>query len=435
MSITQDSYASTFGFDFLPDGNVCSPKGISAVGVHAGFRKNASKPDLALIVADDIASAAATFTQNLFCAAPVSFSKSQLEATSGSPSYGSAKAIVINSGNANAATGEKGMEACAEEAELVSEAIDCDKKDVLVASTGVIGVQLPMEPFVEGLKAAESCLSRDGGHEAALAIMTTDTVPKECAVRFDGSTLGYPDIEFTIGGMAKGSGMIMPNMATMISVITTDAPIKANHAYDLLKQAVDGSFNKVTVDSDTSTNDTCFLLATGDAVKAMDASYDPQPFEPGTKAYETFALALKQVCVALARAMAKDGEGATRLVNVHVKGARDAEDADIAARTVANSPLVKTAIAGRDANWGRIAAALGRSGAHFSQENVNIDILGIPVCRRGLALDFDEDEALRRFESSEVDIMCDLGEGDSSTNVWTCDLTHDYVSINGDYRT
>lgn len=435
MSIIEDSYASKFGFEFIEDGGVSAPLGILASGVHAGFRKNTSKQDLALVVSEDIASAAATFTQNIFCAAPVRFSKEQLASTSGSPSYGSCRAVVINSGNANAATGEAGLAACSEEAQLVASAIGCDAHDVLVASTGVIGVQLPMEPFKDGVKTASEALSPDGGHDAALAIMTTDTVPKECAVKFDGTELGYPGTVFTIGGMAKGSGMIMPNMATMISVITTDAPIKPNVAYRLLKKAVDGSFNKVTVDSDTSTNDTCFLLATGKAVKKDTEFPEAQQFEPGTKAYDAFARALEQVCVALARAMAKDGEGATRLLNVFVKGAKDAHDADIAARTVANSPLVKTAIAGRDANWGRIAAALGRSGASFSQEDVNIDILGIPVCREGLALDFDEDEALRRFESPEIDIVCDLGAGDSSTCVWSCDLTHDYISINGDYRT
>lgn len=435
MSIIEDSYASKFGFEFVADGGVATPLGILASGVHAGFRKNVSKQDLALVVSEDVASAAATFTQNVFCAAPVRFSKDQLASTSGSPSYGSCRAVIINSGNANAATGEAGLSACAKEAQLVADAIGCDTHDVLIASTGVIGVQLPMQPFIDGVEIANSTLSRDGGHDAALAIMTTDTVPKECAVKFGGAEFGYPGTEFTIGGMAKGSGMIMPNMATMISVITTDAPIKPNVAYQLLKKAVDGSFNKVTVDSDTSTNDTCFLLATGKAVQQDTEFPDAQPFEPGTKAYDAFEQALEQVCVALARAMAKDGEGATRLLNVFVNGAKDAHDADIAARTVANSPLVKTAIAGHDANWGRIAAALGRSGASFSQEDVNIDILGIPVCRAGLALDFNEDEALRRFESPEIDIVCDLGAGDASTCVWSCDLTHDYISINGDYRT
>lgn len=434
MSIEEDSYASKFGFEYIKDGNVATPKGIKASGVHAGFRKNATKPDLALVVTDDVASVAATFTQNVFCAAPVSFSKKQLISTSGSPSYGSCRAIVINSGNANAATGDAGMNACQQEAELVADAIGCDPKDVLIASTGVIGVQLPIQPFETGLQDAHDNLSVDGGHDAASAIMTTDTVPKECAVKFDGSEFGYPETTFTIGGMAKGSGMIMPNMATMISVITTDVPIKPNYAYDLLKQAVNKTFNKITVDSDTSTNDTCFLVATGKAA-TNEENENAVPFEPTTKAYETFSCALEQVCATLARAMAKDGEGATRLLNVYVKGARDARDADIAARTVANSPLVKTAIAGHDANWGRIAAALGRSGAAFKQENVNIDILGIPVCRNGLALEFDESEALDRFESPEIDIMCDLGEGSGETTIWSCDLTHDYISINGDYRT
>lgn len=435
MSITTDSYASKFGFEFIEDGSVSSPRGISASGVHAGFRKNTSKQDLALVVSEDLASAAATFTQNIFCAAPVRFSKDQFYRNSGSYSWGSCRAIVINSGNANAATGDLGLETCLKEAELVSDAIGCSADDVLIASTGVIGLQLPMDPFICGLPEASASLSSNGGHDAALAIMTTDTQPKECAVKIDGSVFGYEGITFTIGGMAKGSGMIMPNMATMISVITTDAPIKPNDAYAMLKRAVDHTFNKITVDSDTSTNDTCFFLATGEAIKDFDDLDGAQPFVSGTEAYEAFSLALEQVCATLARAMAKDGEGATRLVNVYVNGAKDDDDADAAARTVANSPLVKTAIAGRDANWGRIAAALGRSGAAFRQEDVDIDIMGIPVCRAGLALDFDEDEALKRFESPEIDIVCNLGAGNSSTCVWTCDLTHDYISINADYRT
>ncbi len=435
MSIVEDSYAQKYGFAYIEGGNVASPLGIQASGVHAGFRKNESKLDLALVVADDLASVAATFTQNVFCAAPVQFCKEQLQAASGCASYGSCRAILINSGNANAATGEIGLASCRKEANLLAEALACDSQDVLVASTGVIGVQLPMQSFEVGIPKAKGKLACEGGHDAALAIMTTDLHPKECAVSFEGSKFGYGDAIFTIGGMAKGSGMIMPNMATMISVLTCDVPIKPTYAYAALKKAVGKSFNKVTVDSDTSTNDSCFLLATGSAAKGSNNEGQAQPFEPGTLAFETFSLALEQVCVTLARAMARDGEGATKLVNVTVKGAKDEHDADLAARTVANSPLVKTAIAGHDANWGRIAAALGRSGATFDQFDVDIDILGIPVCRSGLALDFDESLALSRFESPEIDILCDLGAGEESTTIWTCDLTHGYISINGDYRT
>lgn len=429
MSIVNDPYAEEYGFAFLPGGGVSSARGFKASGIHAGFRKNASKPDLALVVADEPCAAAAAFTRNVFCAAPVQFSKAQLTASSGSASYGCMRAVAINSGNANAATGDSGLEVCAAEAGVVAQAVGCPTSEVLVASTGVIGVQLPLKPFEEGLPQAVSALSHDGGADAALAIMTTDTRPKECAVSFDGAPFGYQGSTFTVGGMAKGSGMIMPNVATMIAVLTTDAPVKEADLYAALRGAVDASFNKVTVDSDTSTNDTCMLLASGAAAPGAE------PFEPGTQAYIMFERALSQVCVALARAMAADGEGATKLVDVTVSGAATPGDADAAARTVANSPLVKTAIAGHDANWGRIAAALGRSGASFAQERVDIDIMGMPVCRDGLALAFDEDEALRRFEASEIAIDVDLHAGDHSTTVWTCDMTHDYISINADYRT
>ena len=259
--------------------------------------------------------------------------------------------------------------------------------------------------------------------------MTTDTKPKEFAVTFSGSGLGYDGCVFTVGGMAKGSGMIMPNMATMISVITTDAPVAANHLHKALSKAVGISFNKITVDSDTSTNDSCFLLASGAA-----APQGAVCMQPGTPAFDAFENALRTVCVALAREMAVDGEGATRLITVNVAGAANPEDADKAARTVANSPLVKTAVYGHDANWGRIAAALGRSGATFSQGNAAIDIMGLPVCRKGLTVEFDEDEALRRFEEPEVVIDVDLGVGNCATTMWTCDFSHEYVTINGDYR-
>ena len=229
--------------------------------------------------------------------------------------------------------------------------------------------------------------------------------------------------------MTKGSGMIMPNMATMIAILATDAPVLPRDLRAALKRAVDASFNKVTVDSDTSTNDSCFMMASGQAVPPGSA-----PFAPDTPAFERFEAALAAVCESLARQMAADGEGATRLVTVHVAGAATDADADKAARAVANSPLVKTAICGHDANWGRIAAALGKSGARFRQEDAAIDIMGLPVCRGGLTVEFDEDEALRRFERPEVVIDVDLGAGDARTTVWTCDFTHEYITINGDYR-
>ena len=419
---TAEHYAD---LPFLPGGGVASAKGFKAAGIHAGFRADPERLDFALVAADQPAACAAVFTTNVFCSAPVTVSKEHLDGVG----YGTARAVAINSGIANAATGQKGLDTARESSGIVAEALGCPSQEVLVASTGVIGQHLQMEPFETGAPAAVAALSEAGGACAARAIMTTDTHPKECAVSFSGSGIGYEGCTFTVGGMAKGSGMIMPNMATMISVITTDAPVAANDLHAALKAAVGISFNKITVDSDTSTNYSCFLLASGQAADASAAH-----MVPGTPAFSAFGHALRTVCVALARAMATDGEGATRLVTVNVAGAQTAQDADAAARTVANSPLVKTAIYGHDANWGRIAAALGRSGAAFKQEDVSIDIMGLPVCRQGLTVPFDEDEALRRFESPDVVIDIDLGAGDEATTMWTCDFSHEYVTINGDYR-
>ena len=417
-------------------GNAASAAGFAAIGVHAGFRPDPERLDMALVVADEPCAAAATFTTNVFCAAPVRVSCEHFAETGcGAPAYGCARAVVVNSGIANAATGEVGLENARKTSEIVGEAVGCPANEVLVASTGVIGQHLNLAPFGTGVPAALATLAgtadenrAEVGLTAARAIMTTDTVPKHAAVRFSGDGIGYPGATFTIGGMAKGSGMIMPNMATMIAVLTTDAPVAAPDLSRALSGAVGKSFNKVTVDSDTSTNDSCFLLASGAAAPAGPA------FTRESPAYARFCEALEALCVFLARAMAADGEGATRLITVTVYGAATAADADAAARTVANSPLVKTAVFGHDANWGRVAAALGRSGAHFQQEAVDIDILGLPVCRAGLVVDFDEDEALRRFEAPEVAIEVNLHAGEESATVWTCDFSHDYVTINGDYR-
>ncbi|WP_302389886.1 bifunctional glutamate N-acetyltransferase/amino-acid acetyltransferase ArgJ [Eggerthella sinensis] len=407
------------------EGGVTAARGFRASGVHAGFRKDPERFDLALVAADEPCACAAVFTQNVFCSAPVTVSREHLEGVG----YGTARAVVVNSGNANAATGEPGLEAARETAVIAGDAVGCPASEVLVASTGVIGVHLPMAPFGTGLPVATAALSAEGGADAARAIMTTDTYPKEAAVSFSGDGVGYDGCTFAVGGMAKGSGMIMPNMATMISVITTDAPVAAPALHAALVRAVNRSFNKVTVDSDTSTNDSCFLLASGEAAPAGSASFDPDG-----AAFARFEAALVAVCETLARLMAADGEGASRLVTVKVTGAANDADADLAARAVANSPLVKTAICGHDANWGRIAMAIGKSGAAFRQEDAAIDIMGLPVCRGGLTVAFDEDEALRRFEQPEIAIDIDLGAGDAETTVWTCDFTHEYITINGDYR-
>lgn len=419
-----DAPVSAVAFPPVPGGGVTTARGFQAAGVHAGFRADPNRLDLALVAADEPCACAAVFTTNVFCAAPVLVSREHLDGEG----YGTARAVVINSGNANAATGEPGLIAARETAQIVGDMLGCPADEVMVSSTGVIGAHLPLDPFRSGVPSAVSALSAAGGSDAARAIMTTDTHPKEVAVSFSGDDIGYAGATFTVGGMAKGSGMIMPNMATMISVLTTDAPIKPDVLKMALTRAVNRSFNKVTVDSDTSTNDSCYLFASG------SAACNAQPFAPDSAAFARFEAALGAVCETLARQMAADGEGATRLVTVHVSGAATDADADTAARAIANSPLVKTAICGHDANWGRIAMAIGKSGAHFTQQTVSIDIMGMPVCRAGLTVPFDEDEALRRFEQPEIIIDVDLGAGVAATTVWTCDFTHEYISINGDYR-
>ncbi len=420
----------TASFDFkiiaVQDGGITSPAGIRAAGIHAGFRRNPERLDYAFIAPDEPCAAAGVFTTNRFCAAPVQVSRANLGGAG--KGYGTCAGISINSGNANAATGEEGLAVAHETCKIASQILACEPEQVLVASTGVIGVPLPIDEFETGIPAAIDALSRDGGHDAAHAIMTTDTHPKEYAVCYESEAAGHAGNSYTVGGMCKGSGMIMPNMATMIAVITTDAPVEPEVLHGLLATSVNNTFNKVTVDSDTSTNDTCIMLATGAAAAAA------APIEPGTDAYDELAYAVHVVCEALARAIASDGEGASKLVTVNVSGAATDEDADTAARAVANSPLVKTCIAGHDCNWGRVAMALGKCGVTFEQENVAIDMMGMPVCRDGLTVPFDEDEALRRFEAPEIVISCDLGAGSCATTVWSCDLTHDYVSINGDYR-
>lgn len=411
-------------FGFAPcEGGICAAAGIRAAGIHAGFRPDPNRKDMALVAADQTCTCAATFTTNRFCAAPVQVSRPRA-------ATGHARAVILNSGNANASTGEPGVQVAKASASLVAKALGCDEEEVLVASTGVIGQQLPLGPYETGVPDAVAVLdhSAAAAHDAARAVMTTDTVPKE--VSLCGSVPCGADGEVAtvhVGGFVKGSGMIMPNMATMLCVLATDAPLTHEAAQAALSSAVGVTFNKVTVDSDTSTNDTCILLATGAA--------GGTPIELGTPAYDTIASAIRCACENLARKIAADGEGATKLVTVDVLGAANEEDADTVARAIANSPLVKTAIFGHDANWGRIAGAAGKCGVAFDQYDVDIDFLSVPVLRAGLPLPMDEEDMLRRFESPEVTIAIDLGVGDAHARIWTCDLTHDYVTINGDYRT
>ena len=267
----------------------------------------------------------------------------------------------------------------------------------------------------------------EAAHDAACAVMTTDTHPKEAAFAGPAPQADSSSVTVHVGGFVKGSGMIQPNMATMLCVLSTDAPLTPEAAYAALLSAVRQTFNKVTVDSDTSTNDTCILFATGAA--------GGEVIDEASPAFPAVVAAIKGVCTNLARQIAADGEGSTKLVTVDVLGAASQADADKVAFAIANSPLVKTAIFGHDANWGRVAAAAGKCGVPFSQENVDIDFMGVPVLRAGLPVPMDEDDMLRRFEQSEIDIAISLGAGDAHSRVWTCDLTHDYVKINGEYRT
>ena len=412
---------TTFGI-VACEGGVCAAKGVRAAGVCANLRGDPERRDLALVASEKTCVCAGVFTQNRFCAAPVQVSRERV-------AKGRARAVVLNSGNANASTGAPGVKVARQVAQLVANELGCADDEVLVASTGVIGVPMALDGFVTGVPAAARALehSTQAAHFAARAVMTTDTVPKESSFAFDVPAANGDSVTVHVGGFVKGSGMIQPNMATMLCVLSTDAAITPAAAQVALRAATSQTFNKVTVDSDTSTNDTCILLATGAAGNEL--------IDEDANAYPAFVAAVRAVCEELARKIASDGEGATKLVTVDVLGAATTEDADTVARSIANSPLVKTAIFGHDANWGRVAAAAGKCGVDFDQYGVDIDLLGVPVLRKGLPLPMDEDEMLRRFEGPEVNIAISLGVGDAHARVWTCDLTHEYIVINGDYRT
>lgn len=395
------------------DGGVAAPAGFSASGVSAGL-KASGELDLALVVAEKPCPTTAVFTTNKVVAAPVVLSREHV-------SDGVARAVVINSGNANACTGAGGHRAAERTAGEVAAALDCKPTDVLVCSTGVIGVQLSVDKLVAALPAGVAALSSGNGDAAARAIMTTDTVAKQAAVEFTCGRTTYQ-----AGGMAKGSGMIRPNMATMLAVLTTDAPLTAEACRAALRGVVDVTFNRVTVDSDTSTNDTCVLMASG--------AGGGEPIAPDDPRFVDVTAAIRAVAEHLARAIARDGEGASHLITVVVRGAVSDADAGLAASAVANSPLVKTAVFGRDANWGRVAMALGKSGCELDQQRLDIVLAGVPVCSAGEAVGFDEDEASAALSADEIVIEADLHLGEGEATVWTCDFTYEYVRINGEYR-
>lgn len=412
--------------DILPNGSVTTPQGFRATAVSAQI-KYPDRPDLALIVSERPCAAAGLFTTNQVAAAPVVVDRETLK---GNDSH--IRAVLINSGNANAATGQVGLEDARASQRLVAGAVGCAADEVLVMSTGVIGVPLPMARMRAGItQAAERIHHGDtedtelGGLAVARAIMTTDTRPKHLAVRahLTGGVV-------TIGGMAKGAGMIHPNMATMLSLITTDAAIAPEVLRGLLETAVSHSFNRISIDGDTSTNDTVLLLANG----ASDVAVN----DPTSRV--AFSEALNWLCTQLGRMIVKDGEGATKFVEIQVCGAKSRADAHAIANTIATSPLVKTAFAGSDPNWGRILAAAGRAGVSFDQHRVSLSIGArqpdeLTLLRWGDVMNYREEDAAAIFARPEFLIRLELGAGDACETVWTCDLSHEYVSINADYRT
>ena len=403
------------------DGGVCAAQGFRAAGLHVGVKThNVNKKDVALIVSDSDCAAAAVFTTNVVKAAPIHVTKAHL-------ANGRARAVVANSGNANACAPLAEADAerlCA----AAAKAIGCGAEDVLVCSTGVIGQTLRVNVIEEGMEELASLLERSGAASdaAAHAIMTTDTVKKEAAVE---TTVGGKTVR--IGGIAKGSGMIHPNMGTMLCFITTDCAISPEMIREALVDTAHVSFNRISVDGDTSTNDTCLVLANGLAGNETITGEGED--------YAAFLEALKALCVRLARMMAKDGEGARHLITCTVSGAKDEESAQTIAKSVISSTLTKAAIFGCDANWGRVLCAMGYSGEEFDPDKVDVAFASaageIPVCRQGRGLDFDEDLAKRILTEDEVEIRVRMGEGDAACTCWGCDITYDYIKINGDYRT
>ncbi len=395
------------------DGESCFwPKGFSSGAVSAAIKYD--RKDLMLLLAEAPASAAALFTTNLCCAAPVTLSQEHLQI---SPS--SIRAIVCNSGNANAATGKKGMDDAKSMAEAVARELAIKPEEVLVASTGVIGQLLPMERVLGGISALPATLQQESCIDAARAIMTTDTFPKffSLELRLSGGPV-------RLSGIAKGSGMICPNMATMLAFLLTDAAIAPSLLQKAIEYANRNSFNAITVDGDTSTNDMVAILASGKGAEIVAGSDDEREFSEALKALMTF----------LAKLIVIDGEGATKLVEITVEGAADDRQAELAARTIAQSSLVKTAIHGEDANWGRIIAAAGRSGAQFNPEEAELFFNDLSILKPGFIADFEEESAAEILGKESYTITLRLGSGSGRATVWSCDLSKEYVEINGSYR-
>ena len=401
-------------------GGICAAKGFSAAGMHAGIKptSNPERNDLALIYSEVPCTAAGVFTTNQVKAAPVLLDMEHLK-------NGRAQAIVANSYIANACAPE-GEQTATRTAQKVGEVLSMDPEDVIVSSTGVIGVRLNVEAIEAALPELAAKLNKDGSDAAARSIMTTDTVKKERSVEF---TVGGKTAH--VGGITKGSGMIHPHMGTMLCYLTTDVAISQERLKQALTTTVGKTFNRISVDGDMSTNDTCVVLANG-------LAENPVITEDGED-YDAFVAALEEVCTYLCRLMAKDGEGASHLITCTVRGASSEEVAETCAKSVINSSLTKAAIFGADANWGRVLCAMGYAGVSFDPEKTDISFASeqgsILVCKSGRGLDFDEDLAKKILLEEEVTIDIDMHEGDASVTCWGCDLTYDYVKINGDYRT
>jgi glutamate N-acetyltransferase/amino-acid N-acetyltransferase len=405
-------------------GGVCAPKGFLAGGIRCGIKASSQKKDLALIYSQKNCTAAAVFTANKVKAASVQISQQHI-------ADGKLRAVIANSGNANACTGRAGMDASRRMAQLVAESFSIDPCEVAVASTGVIGVPLPVNVIESNIGALKESLRDDEqGHSAALeAIMTTDIRKKDIAVEVE---IGGKNVR--IGAMTKGSGMIAPNMATLLAFFTTDAAIEKDALDTALRLAVKRSFNRLTIDGDTSTNDMVVIMANGEA--------ENPPITAADAGFKVFCAALEYACTALARKMARDGEGATKLVTVTVSAASSEDTAEVLAKSVVSSSLVKAACFGADANWGRVLCAMGygahNAGVDFNPQKVNVSFSGrageVQVCKNGESVPFSEEKAKEVLSQEEIDILINLQEGDITVSVWGCDLTYDYVKINGDYR-
>ncbi len=400
------------------NGGVCAPKGFKAGGIHCGIRKNKIKKDIALIVSDAPASAAAVYTTNLVKGAPLIVTKKHLE-------DGVAKAVICNSGNANTCNAD-GEEVAEKMCALVAEEMGIKADDVVVASTGVIGQPLDITPIKDNMKALCESISYENGADAAEAIMTTDTKAKEIAVEFeiDGKIC-------KMGGIGKGSGMIHPNMATMLIFITTDVNISKELLDEALKEDVKDTFNMISVDGDTSTNDMVTILANGMAENKIIDKKDEN--------FEIFKKALNTITVAISRMIAGDGEGATKLLECKVVGAKSKEIAKVVSKSIICSSLVKAAMFGSDANWGRVLCAIGYSGADVDVKKVDVNFQSakgiIEVCKDGAGVEFSEEKAKEILLENEIIINVALNDGEGQATAWGCDLTYDYVKINGDYRT